>query len=142
MNVANYKEANSFYHSVGGAVATEEYRFQDEHQIWLQIGSMQIPEYPINSVSEAYYQLKKTGKPFHIFSRWFRCQRYIIGLDCEKISGTGFTGISTKAGDLLTINFRNCEATGVANSIPHRVYCALHYDCVLNIRDSGIEMLD
>ena len=142
-DAANYKECNSFYHPMGGAVITEEYRFVDEHQVWLQIGSQQIPEYPINSVAEAYYQLKKAvGKPFHIFGRWFRCRRYIVGLDCEKISGSGFTGINTRAGDLLTVNFRNCEASGIANSVPHRVYCALHYDCVLNIQDQGVQVLD
>ena len=128
---------------MGGAVVTEEYRFVDEHQVWLQIGSQQIPEYPINSVAEAYYQLKKAvGKSFHIFGRWFRCRRYIIGLDCEKISGAGFTGINTKAGDLLTVNFRHCDASGIANIVPHRVYCALHYDCVMNISDNGIQVLD
>ena len=46
-DAANYKEANSLYHPMGGAVVTEEYRFVDEHQVWLQIGSQQIHEYPI-----------------------------------------------------------------------------------------------
>lgn len=142
-DAANYKECNSLYHPMGGATTTEAYKFTDEHSVWLQIGSQQIPEYPINSVSEAYYQLKKAvGKPFHIFGRWFRCRRYIVGFDCEKISGAGFTGINTKAGDLLTINFRNCQAEGIANSVPQRVYCALNYDCVMNIQDSGIQVLD
>ena len=50
--------------------------------------------------------------------------------------------MSTKAGDLLTINFRDCEASGYVGSIPSRVFCALNYDCVLNIKDSGTELLD
>ena len=76
-------------------------------------------------------QLRKTvgNRPLHLYGRWYRSHRYIIDLDIEKISGAGFTGINTKAGDLLTINFRQCEASGVANSIPHRMFCALHYDC-------------
>ena len=122
---------------MAGSLAGENFIIYHEHQCWLQIGSMQ------NSITEAYYQLKKVvGIPFYIHSRWYRTQRYIVGPDCEQISGAGFTGISTKAGDLLTINFRNCWAGGVANSTPHRVYCALHYDAVLNIRDSGVELLD
>ena len=63
-----------------------------------------------------------------------------MGLDCEKISGAGFTGMNTKAGDLLTANFRNCGNSD-ANR-PKRMYCALNYDAVLNIRDQGIELLD
>ena len=75
-------------------------------------------------------------------SSWYRSRKYIIGLDLEKISGAGFTGLSTKAGDLLTINFRDCDATGQADSVPSRVFCALNYDCVLNIQDYGIQLLD
>ena len=75
-------------------------------------------------------------------SSWYRNRKYIIGLDLEKISGAGFTGISTKSGDLLTVNFKDCDALGAADSVPSRVFCALNYDCVLNIQDSGIQLLD
>ena len=74
-------------------------------------------------------------------SSWYRSRKYIVGLDLEKISGAGFTGMSTKAGDLLTINFRDCDATGSADSVPSRVFCAL-ITIVLNIQDSGIQLLD
>ena len=138
-----YKECNNFYHPMGTGQYGEAYDFASEHQVWIQIGAMLIPEYPVNGVSEAYYQLKKAvGSPFHIIGRWFRTRRYIIGFDCEKIAGAGFTGISTKNGDLLTINFRNCKRNGDDGSEPQRMYCALNYDAVLNIRDQGVELLD
>ena len=60
----------------------------------------------------------------------------------EKISGAGFTGLNTKAGDLLTINFRDCIHENYEYTIPSRVYCALHYDAVLNIRSERVELLD
>ena len=60
----------------------------------------------------------------------------------KRFSGAGFTGMSTKAGDLLTLNFRDCEVPGLAGSVPSRVFCALNYDCALNIKDSGTELLD
>ena len=52
--------------------------------------------------------------------------------------------MSTKAGDQLTINFKDCDAvgTGQTNYVPARMFCALNYDAVLNIRDSGVELLD
>ena len=61
-----------------------------------------------------------------------------------KVSGAGFIGMNTKACDLVTIYFRDCQhsAVNAAVSIPTRVYCVLHYDAVLNIRDSGGELLD
>ena len=64
-------------------------------------------------------------------------------MDLEKISGAGFTGMNTKAGDLLTINFRNCRHSDqYPDSVPARMFCALHYDAVLNIRSEGVELLD
>ena len=52
--------------------------------------------------------------------------------------------MNTKAGDLITINFRDCRepAMSTALSVPSRMYCVLHYDAVLNIRSEGVELLD
>ena len=101
-----------------------------------------IPEYPIRDGNEVFYQLRKTvGHPINIFSRWYHTTKYIVGLDQGNISGAGFTGMNTNTGDLQTINFRNCINSNSATSIPGRVYCALHSDAVLNVRDSGVELL-
>ena len=102
-----------------------------------------MSEYPLSSVTEALYQLGKTvGHPLHIYGRWFRSHRYIIGSDLEKISGAGFIGMGTKAGDQLTLNLKGCDAVCYTSSVPTRMYCALHYDAVLNIGDAGIQLLD
>ena len=101
-----------------------------------------VPEYPITSVTEALYQLKEAvGTPFQMYARWYRTHKYIIGLDLEKISGAGFIGMNTEAGDLLTLSFRDC-ADGISGNIPTRVYCCLYYGAALNIRDSGVELMD
>ena len=124
------------------ASAGDGYFADDEHQVWLQTGSKLVPEYPITSVTEALYQLKTAvGTPFQMYPRWCRTHKHIIGLDLEKISGAGFTGMNTKAGDLLTLSFRDCADQNNAN-VPTRVYGCLHYDAVLNIKDSGCELLD
>ena len=134
-----YKQANDIYHP---CTTTGSLTLSNEHSYQVQIGSKLIPEYPVNSVSESYMQLKKTaGRAFKMHSNWYRSRKYIIGLDLEQISGASFTGLSTEAGDLLTLNFKNCHADGVADSIPTRVFCALNYDCVLNIADGGITLL-
>ena len=112
------------------AGANDEYFVEDEHQVWLQIGSKLVPEYPITSVTEALYQFKKAvGHPFQMYSRLYRTHKYIIRLGLGKNSGAGMTGTSTKAGDLLTLNFRDCAGFANAN-VPSRVYCRLHYDCI------------
>ena len=82
------------------------------------------------------------GNPLHIYGRWYRSYRYIIVLGLEKVSHADFTGVSTKPGDQLTINFKDCDAGNFINSIPTRMYCALHCDAVLNAADNGIQLLD
>ena len=115
-----------------------EFNFvEDEHQI----GSKLVSEYPITSVTEARYQLKKAvGHPFQMYSRWYRTHKYIIGFELGKIAGAGMTGMPAKAGDPLTLNSRDCADSANAN-VPSRVYCCLHYDCVFNIKDSGVEVM-
>ena len=103
-----------------------------EHPYQVQTGSKLIPEYPVNSVLESYMQLKKAvGRAFKMHSSWYRSRKHTIGLNLGKISGAGFTGLSTKAGDLLTLNFKDCttDGDGAADSIPNRVFCASNYDC-------------
>ena len=134
-----YKQVNDFYHP---SSSYGQLTLANEHSYQVQIGAKLVPEYPINSLAERYSQLKKTvGRPFKMHSSWYRSRKYIIGLDLEKISGAGFTGLGTKAGDLLTINFRDCDGQGAADSVPSRVVCALNYDCVLNIQSEGIQEL-
>ena len=135
-----YKQANDFYHpcSINGQLT-----LSNEHSYHVQTGSKPIPEYPVNSLADSYSQLKKTvGRAFKMHSSLYRSRKYIIGLDLEKISGAGFAGVSTNASDLLTLNVKDCDADGAADSVPTRVFCALNYDCVLNIQDSGIQILD
>ena len=50
--------------------------------------------------------------------------------------------MNTKAGDQLTLNFKDCDAAGYTSSVPTRMYCALHYDAVLNINDNGIQLVN
>ena len=55
---AREKEVNIFYHPVASSTS-DQYALNDEHQVLLPTGSKLVPEYPITSVTEALYQLKK-----------------------------------------------------------------------------------
>ena len=139
-----YKEANNFFHPIAVKL-NDGYDVQDERSFQIQIGSKIMPEYPTYDIGDwsSIPTRKTVGHPLHIYGRWYRSHRYIIGLDLGKISGAGFTGLNTKAGDQLTLNFKDCDAAGYsASSVPTRMYCALHYDCALNISDAGIKLLD
>ena len=97
-----------------------QYDLNGEHQVWLQIGNKFVPGYPTASATEALYQLQKAvGTPFHMYSRWYRTHKYIIGLDLGKIPGAGFTGMNTKASDLLILKPRDCDDT-LNGNVPTR----------------------
>ena len=125
-----------------------------EFEFQLQIGSKLFPEYPIRSHNEAYYQLKKTlgvqSSAVHNFDlkpAEYRDNKLIIGTDCEKVLDAGFTGINTRAGDLMTVKLKyansgNADANGVFPRLADRLHIVLHSDQIMEIRDSGVAVFD
>ena len=118
-----------------------------EFEFQLQIGSKLFPEYPIRSHNEAYYQLKKTlgvqasaVHNFDITPNEYRDNKFILGTDCEKVLDAGFTGLNTRAGDLMSVKFK--FATNTATRLADRIHIVLHSDQILEIRDSGCQVFD
>ena len=50
----------------------------------------------------------------------------------------GFTGMNTKAGDLMTVRAKCLDPTNAPDSLT----VVLHSDQILNIRDTGVEVLE
>ena len=70
-----YKQVNDFYHP---CTINGQLNIANEHSYQVQVGSKLIPEYPVNSLSESYSQLKKTvGRSFKMHSSWYRSRKYI-----------------------------------------------------------------
>ena len=123
-----------------------------EFEYQLQIGSKLFPEYPIRSHNEAFYQLAKTlgvqasaVHNFDISAREYRYNKLILGTDCEKVLDAGFTGLNTRAGDLMTVKFdlnKTVDAADLTSRKPDRIHIVLHSDQILEIRDSGCQVYD
>ena len=137
--------------------SAQEFEFQ------LQIGSKLFPEYPIRSHQEAYYQLKKTlgvqassVHNFDIDANQYRDHGFILGTDCEKVLDAGFTGLNTRAGDLMTVKLKyNSRGLPAEQGRPDafnvwlascrladRMHIVLHSDQILEIRSSGCQVFD
>ena len=108
-----------------------------------------IPEYPIRSLSESWAHLKKAlgihSSPWHSISpnpQQYMKDHYIIGIDCEKVLDASWTGLNTKAGQLLTIKLKGANATIDSAIMPTKMYITLHSDNILEIRDSGASVYD
>ena len=124
-----------------------QFNSDGEFNFSVQIGSKLFPEYPIRSHSEAYYQLKKTlgvqsshVHSFDINSKQYRDYRMVLGIDTEKVLDAGWTGLNTRAGDLMRIAFKY-RKTGT-NRLAYRTHIVLHSDQIVEIRDTGVVVFD
>ena len=106
-----HRNMNTFAHPMKGAdYNVVDYFYDKELQWQVQIGSKMFPEYPVRSLAETFYQLKKSlgihGSAYHSVSitpKQYRTDHFIIGIDTEKVLEAGFTGLNTKAGDLMVV---------------------------------------
>ena len=131
------------------AIGSGAYEDFLELEMQVQIGSKLYPEYPIRSVSEAFSQLRKTvgihQTPFHsvdITPAHYRDRKFICAIDTEKVLDAGFTGLNTRAGDLMTIKVKPVDTAGMLAIKATKVFTVLHCDNVLEIRDQGVAIFD
>ena len=143
------KEFNHFWHPMGVAPTNGDYDAGKEVEFQVQIGSKLYPEMPIRSSAESFSQLSKClgiqNSPFHsldISGTQYRSHSFIVGIDTEKVLQAGFTGINTKAGDLMTIKVKPVDATSYGTTNPTKIFTVLHTDNILEIRDGGVTVFD
>ena len=119
----------------------------------MQIGFKLHPEYPIISHTESYYQLRKSlghqSLSVHSFSirpRDYIANRFVIGIDTEKVLEAGFTGLNIHAGDLLTAKFKYAKPAGGGaisdQHVAHMMHNVVHQDHILEIQDTGVHVCD
>ena len=144
-----FKEWNSFYSPMEDYTGAQRNSWAAAGEIadfQVQIGSKLFPEYPIRSHAEAYYQLRKTlGKhdqhnSFDITQHEYRCRKFIMGIDMEKVLEAGYTGINTRAGDLMNIRFDHTST--VSATYATSMHIVLTSDQILEVRDSGVQVFD
>ena len=139
------KQWNDFYSPMG------EYSFWNsdgEFEFQLQLGSKLYPEYPIRSHSEAFYQLRKTlgmqssnvhsfDIDYYEYTKW----KFILGIDMERVLEAGFTGMNTRAGDILNILFKHNQ-TNAPQNYATSMHVVLQSDNIMEIRDGGVQVYD
>ena len=122
------KECNFFYHpqyiqpgynnqsllapmADAGNWGYQTFLYKTEPELQLQVGSKLFPEIPIRSSHEAYYQLRKalgshqpvSAYAVNISDHEYRNFKFIVTFDCEQQTNVGFSGLNTRAGDLITL---------------------------------------
>ena len=143
-DATNLKEFNNFWSALLGSPDQDK-----EMEFQVQIGSKMYPEIPIRANAEAFSQLVKClgvhNSAFHgvaITPYNYRSHNQIIGIDTEKVLSAGFTGINTRAGDLMTIKAKAINPGSFGGNNPIKLYSILHTDCILEVRDGGVQIFD
>ena len=83
--------------------------------------------------------------PFHsldISGAQYRDYKHIIAIDTEKVLEASFTGLNTRAGELLTVKVKPIDSAGMDTTKPTKFYTTLMTDNIMEIRDTGITIFD
>ena len=141
----NYFYSPMFNTSAGSNSGDLKHDESDEFEAQIQIGSKQFPVYPIRSHAEAFSQLMKTmgissNKSFNfdINPHEYRTIKFVWATDTEKVIEAGFTGYNTMAGDNISISFTHKSSIAANYAVGMQII--LHADCIMEIRDSGVEV--
>jgi hypothetical protein len=129
---------------------SELYNPDKELQIYLQLGSKLYPEYPTNNLSECFYRLKEAFNlpDYHQHSISIKFQNYtrnkfIFCTSFEKIPDAEWSGINTKAGQVLMVNVKAMNESGITSpNIATTLYTLLQAQQILEIRDIGCTVYD
>ena len=106
----------------------------------------------MRSHQEVVYQLRKTlghqsssTHSFDIKPFKYKASKFVIAIDTEKVLEAGFSGLNTRAGDLLTVKFKyNTPAAGgvvAATRVANLMHIVLRSDHILEIHDTGVRVL-
>ena len=88
------------------------------------------------------------NSPFHsldLTAKQYRDYKFICAFDLEKVLEAGFSGLNTRAGDMMTIKLKPINSTAMGTTAadkPTKFFTVLHSDCILEIRDTGVSVSD
>ena len=126
--------------------AQEGKGFQDYQ---LQVGNKKWPEFEVQSLSEAFYFLRRTlhyhnydQNSLNISYKQYRENNFIIAVSFEKMADVNFTSINTKMGSLITFKIKGTEGTLAETEQFQEFFVHLTSETVLEIMESGAVVYD
>ena len=113
----------------------------------VQIGPKQWPEsIPSSNIAETFSLLKQAIGPYDesirsvaITDHTYRLNNFCIGVPLLVIVNQPFSSISTRSGDLLTVHLRNMNSDSRQAG---RIFCHMVAETLVEIRESGVSVLD
>ena len=72
----------------------------------------------------------------------YRRDKIIICIDTERELEAGFSGLSTRAGDLMTVMFKYNSEGVDQRRFGDRMHIVLHADQIIEVHSHGVRVLD
>ena len=139
------KEVNRFFSPLNQAIdgVLVPVSTQTDTMSWnVQVGADRYPQFDCESHAESYSRLRNAqlihqgSDSFSISSQQYRTDKAIYAMNLEKCPGaSSHTGINTRSGSQLSLNFKNLGAAT-------QVHVVLHFEAVVQCSAAGVEILD
>jgi hypothetical protein len=123
-----------------------------ELQVQLSLGSSLFPEYPVRSIGECFKLLRQALNlpEYHQHSLSIKAKDYyknhfIYAQNFERVQDSSYTGINTKAGQLLIVKveaINKSRIDGTTNIIGQSMFITLESEQILEVRDGGCTIYD
>ena len=115
----------------------------------LQVANKKFPEKECESLSEAWYFLRRTIALFNpeqnsinISYNQYRNNKFVIGVDFQKMNSVNFSGPSTKLGSLITFKIKGTDQVIAEAEQITEIFVHLVSESVLEIRSDGSLVYD
>eukprot|EP00438_Fugacium_kawagutii_P006517 Skav209110 [mRNA] locus=scaffold179:207051:209942:- [translate_table: standard] len=115
----------------------------------LQIANKKYPEFECQSLSEAFYFLRRTvnlvnpeQNSLNISYNQYRSNKFVIAVSMEKMASVNFTSTNTKMGSLITFKLKGTEGALAPAEEIQEIFVHLINESILELRSDGALVYD
>eukprot|EP00438_Fugacium_kawagutii_P006499 Skav236814 [mRNA] locus=scaffold80:397159:400039:+ [translate_table: standard] len=115
----------------------------------MQIGNKKYPEFECQSLSEAFYFLRRTvnlvnpeQNSLNISYNQYRNNKFVIAVSMEKMASVNFTSVNTKMGSLITFKLKGTEGALDPAEEVQEIFVHLVNESILELRSDGALVYD
>ena len=72
----------------------------------------------------------------------YRGRQFVFAFDFQKLSDSSYSGISTRAGQMMRLIVKPAGATIPANEMPDQIYITMLSEQILEMKDLGLKVFD
>ena len=127
----------------GGAYEEMTMRWQ------VQLGSKLYPEAPSTSIAETFSLLRQavgvydeSVRTLNLTAQSYKSGRFVIGIPLQTVQGMPFSGLNTRSGDLLSFRASTVYPGANGTGDVSKVVLTFVNSSILEIRESGAQLLD